>query len=302
MRAEEDRLARRGRRDACVDVSHRRADLRRRRRPRRLRGRSRARYASTASATSRSSPDGLATAASSRNRSSTSEDTEADPTRARAAISAGMARACALERRPDELAEERRRPRRPRLELRMELRRDEPRMLRQLDDLDEPALLEGAADHEPGLDERLAVGVVDLVAVAVALRDHRLAAVHLARARALDELDRLRAEPHRPAEILDLLLLGQQVDHRIRRLGIHLGRVRAVEPARRGARTPRRRRACRGRCRDTGSRPRARPGRRGSCPPSRATRSRPARARRRRRRARPAPPRAPCSRRRPSAR
>ena len=45
------------------------------------------------------------------------------------------------------------------------------------------------------------------------------------------DLDRLRAKSHRPAEVLDLLLLGQQVDHGIRRLGIHLGRVRAVEPA-----------------------------------------------------------------------
>ena len=52
--------------------------------------------------------------------------------------------------------------------------RDEPRMIGELDDLDEPPLLEGAADHEPCIDERLAVGVVDLVAVAVALGDHRL--------------------------------------------------------------------------------------------------------------------------------
>ena len=44
------------------------------------------------------------------------------------------------------------------------------------------------------------------------------------------ELDRLRAEPHRPAEVLDLLLLGQQVDHGVRRLRVHLGRVRALEP------------------------------------------------------------------------
>ena len=62
-------------------------------------------------------------------------------------------------------------------------------------------------------------------------------AVGLARARPFDELDRLRAEAHRPAEVLDLLLLRQQVDHRIRRLGIHLGRVGAVEPERRAART-----------------------------------------------------------------
>ena len=62
-----------------------------------------------------------------------------------------------LERRADEAAEERRRARRPRLELRVELARDEPRMVGQLDDLDEPALLERPADDEPRLDEPLAV-------------------------------------------------------------------------------------------------------------------------------------------------
>ena len=102
-------------------------------------------------------------------------------------------------------------------------------MIGQLDDLDEPALLERARDDEARVDERGPVVVVDLVAVPVPLVDHRLA-VGLVRARAVDELDRLRAEAHRAAEILDLLLLGQQVDHRIRRLGIHLGRVRALEP------------------------------------------------------------------------
>ena len=131
----------------------------------------------------------------------------------------------------DELAEERRGPRRPRLELRVELRRDEPRVVGQLDDLDEAALLERAADDEAGVDQRLPVGVVHLVAVAVALGDDRLVAVHLAGARVVGELDGLRAEAHRAAEVLDLLLLGQQVDHRVRRLGIHLGRVGAVEAA-----------------------------------------------------------------------
>ena len=55
-------------------------------------------------------------------------------------------------------------------------------------------------------------------------------AVRVLRARPVGQLDRLRAEPHRAAEILDLLLLGEQVDHGMRRLGIHLGRVGAVEP------------------------------------------------------------------------
>ena len=44
------------------------------------------------------------------------------------------------------------------------------------------------------------------------------------------DLDRLGAEAHRAAEVLDLLLLREQVDHRVRRLGVHLRRVRAVEP------------------------------------------------------------------------
>src|SRR5262249_54519184 len=89
--------------------------------------------------------------------------------------------------------------------------------------------LERPADDEPVLDELRAVGVVDLVAVPVALGDDRLAAVDLARVRFLAELDGLRAETHRAAEILDLLLLREQVDHRVWSLRVHLGRVRAVQ-------------------------------------------------------------------------
>src|SRR5205814_8333612 len=99
-----------------------------------------------------------------------------------------------VERRGDELTEERCRPGRPRLELGMELRRDEPWVLGQLDDLDEAPLLERPADGKTGLDQHVPVGVVDLVAVPVPLGDHRFAAVDLARARVLGELDRLRAE------------------------------------------------------------------------------------------------------------
>src|SRR5690348_2872485 len=125
--------------------------------------------------------------------------------------SVGTALARTVERGADELAEERRRPGRPRLELRVELRRDEPGVIGQLDDLDEPSLLERPADHEARGDELLPVGVVDLVAMAVALRNHGLAPVDPAGLRPLGELHRLRAEPHRPAEILDVLLLGQEV-------------------------------------------------------------------------------------------
>src|SRR6187200_2376422 len=114
------------------------------------------------------------------------------------------ARAGALESRGDELAEERRRARRARLELRMELARDEPRVVGELDDLDQSALLERPGHDEPGVDHPLSKLVVHLVAVAVSLVDDRLG-VRLQRARALLELDRLGAETHRPAEGLDLL-------------------------------------------------------------------------------------------------
>src|SRR3954447_23489427 len=100
------------------------------------------------------------------------------------------------ERGGDESLEERRRPCRARLELGMELARHEPRMVGQLDDLDEAPLLERAGDDEPGRKELLAVEVVHLVAVAVALEDDRVA-VQLARARAIGDLDRLRTEAHR---------------------------------------------------------------------------------------------------------
>ena len=48
-------------------------------------------------------------------------------------------------------------------------------MIRQLDDLDEPALLERPGDDEAGVDKLLAVEVVHLVAVAMALEDDRVA-------------------------------------------------------------------------------------------------------------------------------
>src|SRR5437868_1665457 len=187
------------------------------------------RYSTTWSATARSCPEGLGTRASSRNSSATSGspfctgsilgggDRCADP----------LARAG--ERSADELPEERRRTGRARLELGMELAGDEPGMSWQLDDFDETTLLEGSRDDEPRVDEASPEVVVDLVAVPVALVDHRLA-VGLLGPRSRAELDRLRAEPHRAAEVLDLLLLRQQVDHRIRSLRIHLGRVRSFEP------------------------------------------------------------------------
>ena len=62
---------------------------------------------------------------------------------------------------------------------------------------DQALVLEAAAEH-----------VVDLIAVAVALVDDGLAE-DLSRLSALVELHRVGAEAHRPADVGDLLLLGQ---------------------------------------------------------------------------------------------
>ena len=79
------------------------------------------------------------------------------------------------ERRLDEPVEQRVRPLRPGLELGVELAGHEPRVVLELDDLDEPAVGRLAAQQHARRLERLAVAVVHLEAVAVALVDDLLA-------------------------------------------------------------------------------------------------------------------------------
>src|SRR5712664_3110376 len=69
----------------------------------------------------------------------------------------------------DEVAEQRVGAVRSRAELRVELARDEPRMVGQLDDLHQSTIGRHPAEHHPRLAERFAVLVVELEAVAVAL-------------------------------------------------------------------------------------------------------------------------------------
>ena len=79
--------------------------------------------------------------------------------------------------------------------------------------------------------ERLVVVGVDLLAVAVALVDDaaRRRAARGARARARARRIASPAASSRPCR--PRRLLGQQVDHGVRRLGVELGGVRALEPA-----------------------------------------------------------------------
>src|ERR1041385_1643657 len=72
----------------------------------------------------------------------------------------------------DELAEQRRRLLRARLELGVELRGDEERVVVELDDLDQALVRRGAGDDEARGLQALAQGDRNLIAVAVALVDH----------------------------------------------------------------------------------------------------------------------------------
>ena len=147
---------------------------------------------------------------------------------------------------------------------------------RELDHLDQRAVGREPGESQPVRLERLAVGVVELVAVAVALAD-LLLAVELAR-RASRRSSTHGYAPRRivPPFCVESLLRRHQVDHRMRRLGIDLGGVGAARARRRGGRTRSPPSACRSRCRRTARAARARSARRRSCPRCRAARSPPA--------------------------
>src|SRR5207247_3697315 len=103
-----------------------------------------------------------------------------------------LTRAC--EGRTDEVAEQRRRTRRPRLELWMELARHEPGVVGQLDDLDQPALLERARNDQPAVHERGTVMVVDVVTMPVTLVHDGIAAGVVC-ASPVRQHHRMRTEP-----------------------------------------------------------------------------------------------------------
>src|SRR4030095_1587063 len=66
--------------------------------------------------------------------------------------------------------------------------------------------------------------------VPVTLLDQPLS-VDLRGGGALAQQHRVESEPHGAALVLDVALLGQQVDHVVRRRGIELGGIGALEPA-----------------------------------------------------------------------
>ena len=105
----------------------------------------------------------------------------------------------------DEALEQRVRLVRLAAELGMKLARDEERMLRQLDDLHQPPVGRLAAEAKIRLLETLAVGIVEFVAMPVALIDHERP-IELRRLGPHGQLARLRPEPHRAAFLRHLRL------------------------------------------------------------------------------------------------
>ena len=156
--------------------------------------------------------------------------------------------------------------------------------LGQLDHLHQAVAREAREAHARGA-VALQVVVVELVAVAVALHDH------VAAVRSRAPACRPRAAPPAPPgawcrpspslvarlRAVHLVLpLGDQRDHRVRGGAVELGAVGVGQARARGGRTRRSPPACRGRCRGTACRARARSAPPGSCPRCRARRSRPA--------------------------
>src|SRR5690242_8484306 len=127
-------------------------------------------------------------------------------------------RAPELARRADESREQRVRTRGPGLELRVELAADEPGVIGELDHLDQRAVGRESGAAHAVLREDVAVGVGDLVAVAVPLA-HLERAVRLSDARARAELAGIRPQPHGAPHLLDPFLRAHQRDDRILALG-----------------------------------------------------------------------------------
>src|ERR1700691_4203722 len=130
----------------------------------------------------------------------------------------------ASEGRPDEAEEQRMRRLRTGEELGVVLDPDEERMVRDLEHLD-PAVDAHARDREPVLAEALEIIGVDLVPVSVALPDLG-APVDLGNPRAGRQQHALGTQAHRSAEVVEVLLLLEKADDRIRRGLLDLGSIR----------------------------------------------------------------------------
>src|SRR5215218_7188531 len=104
------------------------------------------------------------------------------------------------------------RARRLRLELRMELHGDIPRMPWQFGDFDELAVRRAAGNLQTTLGQSAFVEAIEFVAMAMPFLDE-IRAVDALRERTGRQRTRIAAEPHRAAEIVDAEQIAQLVDH-----------------------------------------------------------------------------------------
>src|SRR2546422_1087354 len=131
-----------------------------------------------------------------------------------------------LGRGPDKSLEERMRFEGSRLEFRVELAAQEPGMVADLHDLDIGPIRRLARQVESTAHQGLLILPVELVAVAMALGNLRLAVSLVSEGTGL-ELRLPRPQAHRPAQLVDPPQFPQLVDHAVRSGGVKL---RAVGP------------------------------------------------------------------------
>ena len=117
-----------------------------------------------------------------------------------------------------------------RTQLRMELTRDKPGVIGQLDDFDEHIVRRYTAKDHSVLFEELPVMIVHFIAMAMALVDDFLS-IRFRRFRIALENAWIRTESHRPAFCLNRFLFEHQVDHVLRRVGKLRGRRTPVQRA-----------------------------------------------------------------------
>ena len=106
------------------------------------------------------------------------------------------------------------------MEFGMELDADEEGMIRDLDDFHETIIGRGTGDDEAGIDELLAIIIIEFVTMAMTLGD-LVGGVDSSRDRSSLEITRIRTESQRPTDSCSLQflrLIVHQMNHRILRL------------------------------------------------------------------------------------
>src|SRR6267143_3142093 len=126
--------------------------------------------------------------------------------------------------RTNEGCEERVRHQRLRLELRVELATQEPRMIRNFNDLDEVLVRRNTRNDQAVLGQNLLEPPIEFVAMPVALGNHR-SVVDAVGERSLLEIGRVGAQTHGPADGVHAKQVAQLINDRVRCIRVELGAV-----------------------------------------------------------------------------